>query len=190
MKLLGPLQKLQIHHWLMAAALATGLLSGLVQHSTYALLTSAQIGGAGEFIAGTVTLSSPSVQSGSLSLSSLWPGDTSNAILRVQNTGDVTLKYRLSNGLTPSTSDPNNLAGTMQVTIRSSSCSGTVIYPTNTLLNGGFGGSINGNDQTLGPGSTQDICLSFQLPSSASSGMANSTADLTYTFSAIQASGQ
>lgn len=184
-----------MYRWFLAAALTLGVVSGMVEHGTFAMFA-ASSNDSTAFTSGTVTLSA-AVTSGSLTQTSpaLTPGQSFTTQVTIQNTGNLTLRYALATIATSSSTTPE-LSDTLELTVRPGSCpnSNTALYSGAVAGSAGkvFGDAATGHqsgDRQLTPAASEDLCLTILLPSGANAVLANTSTTVTYRFSAEQVAG-
>lgn len=179
---------------LLTGVLVVGVLSGTVQGGTVAYFTGAAASTGNQFTVGTLVVAAGIAVGDTLTVSNLVPGESFTALLDVQNSGTLDLRY----AMTTTTSGDASLASALQLTIRTktnspcSSLDGAVLYGPGSLGAAAIGDPAHGaqpGDRTLPPGGGEGLCFQVQLPSSASATLQGASVTATFTFLAEQVAG-
>jgi predicted ribosomally synthesized peptide with SipW-like signal peptide len=144
----------------------------------------------GSFTTGTIDIA---VDNHALfSVAGIMPGDSGSATLRVTNSGSAALRYAMDS--TSTNADTLGLRSllNMNVTLGACPASATVLYSgalwTDATTHAKFGNPNPGSqagDRPLGSGAFEDLCFSWSLPSSTTTGQ-GATTTATFTFYAEQ----
>lgn len=176
-------------------AVVTGALAALGM-SSLALFTDSETVGSNTFSTGTLDLTA-SPASAVFTVPAMAPGDEEVRSLTIGNSGSVALRYAAT-----STTDENVLAGELDMTIKVgvTTCStagfdtdGTAIYgpadlgsTTGVVLFGDATQGADPGDRTLGPSTSEVLCIRVALPLSASNASQGATSTATFQFDAEQ----
>ncbi len=187
-----------MYRLLLTAVMVVGVLSGFVQGGTTAYYTSA-VSTSSRFTAGTVELTQ-SVTSGSFVISDLTPGDSITIEVKIENSGDVSLRYAMTIPSTTATGANLIFFNALDAVVwdraqSSGSCANTPggILHSGSLGQASFGltpagGGSNAN-RLLDAGVSEYLCFKVTLPDTEGVAHQGATADVTYTFKAFQAAG-
>lgn len=187
-----------MYRLLLTAVMVVGVLSGFVEGSTTAYLTSSA-STSSQFIAGSVELTQ-AVTSGDFTISNLTPGDSLNVEVEIENAGTLTLRYALTVPTTTATSSNLTFFNALDAIVweraqSGGSCANAPggILHTGSLAQASFGltpagGGSNAN-RTLAPEATEFLCFRITLPDTEGVEHQGASADVTYTFKAFQAAG-
>ena len=124
-----------------------------------------------------------------LNLTNMVPGNSTAAVLTVQNAGNVPLTYYADGSATGPLGAALvvKITGDTSVTGSGSSatCAGTALANSGTSFSSNLIGS-SANPRTLAAGASESICVQATLPSTASSSLQGTTTNIALTFNANQ----
>jgi camelysin-like metallo-endopeptidase len=175
---------------LLCGFFAVGVLSGTPAQGTSAFFSTAVTSTANQFTAGTLHIGESLAANTTLSMDNLLAGDNFDAQLDIANSGTLSLLYSMTSTIRGSAS----LASALQLTVRAkttnpcSSRDGTSLY-SGALSSAAIGDPTHGaqpGDRTLPGGSTDSLCFTVLLPSTASSSLAAQSVSATFTLFAEQ----
>lgn len=106
----------------------------------------------------------------------MYPGDTGQQTISVENTGNGDLRYDMSTSL----DDPDGLLGQMTLDVVAGACSGPV-----PASSGTFAGAAL-TDVVLAAGDTDEYCFVWGLPLGTGNGYQDVSGQATFTFDAEQ----
>jgi len=185
---------------LLVVVIVVASLAGLIGVAS-ALYTSGQTGNNNVFTSGTVIFTTTDPITGTFTLGNMAPDDEVYKPITVNNVGTLELRYALISAATDA--DGLHLNGQLTMTIKSGitpvNCTNGVFTGGTTLYDGlAFASTVGinvignpapgnqGNDQTLAPSDTQNLCLYVKLPRSTGNAFQGATTTATFTFVAEQ----
>lgn len=125
-----------------------------------------------------------------LNVSNMIPGQSSAAVLTVNNAGTTDFTYTATT--TASNADGKNLRGALVVKVTggtvsgsnpTATCTGSTLACTGTTLNGGL---VN-TARALAAATNESLCIQVSLPSGAGNALQGASTAVTMTFNAVQA---
>lgn len=167
---------------LLALAIASGALGAGAL--SLAIFTDSQAVTGNAFSTGTIDISTTPATA-LFTVSTMMPGDSTNATIQVNNAGTGALRYAISTAVV---SGPT-LAAQLQLDVYAgATCSGTALY-SGALDAAAVGSNAQGaqaGDRTLAGGSNETLCFKATLPLVSGNAVQNTSTDVTFTFDAEQ----
>jgi hypothetical protein len=175
---------------LLSGLFILGAMRAPAEQSTFALMSSAVYSTANQFTAGALHITQGLASGSTLTMANLIGGDHFDAQLDVTNDGSLELTY----AMTTTTSGSAPLAAALQLTVRAKTVNpcpsrdGPVLYSGDLSLAalGSTAHGLQAGDRQLGPGASEALCFTVQLPLTAATALHDTDASAEFVFNAEQ----
>jgi predicted ribosomally synthesized peptide with SipW-like signal peptide len=167
---------------LMGLSAASALAGG---SSTTAYFTSSVASSGNTFTARTLTISATPV-SAVFTVANLYPGGTIHGDLTLANTAADSVNATYDMTLLATNPDSKDLRGNLNLLVRAGTCAspGSTLY--NSTMQSGVSATTVFTSRTLNQGTTDNLCMTISLPTSAANGLQAASTTATLSFGARQ----